>query len=280
MGLLSRLIRTWRTDDPLELAAQLATHQQDVDGALGRVRDGAWPRLSERVVSSGTHRVRLGELLLCETVAGDATVVLPESTGAAIGQVVGVSKLLAPGRVLVTSRSPIDGVQRDGAPQILNSIGVRLYVATTRGWQSLGGEDVFCVWPFAQDLATEYNNGDPFELQATPLVNSGCELVGGTAVRVAAPGWYDASASIRFRRNTTTNPASLTVALRCGTTEIGRDRAFRFSATTTQERVLSVVGRRIYVSDPGAEVFSFFSLEPNMISNGAGVYFLQVSRVR
>lgn len=133
---LRQLIRRWRTDDPTQLEHQLITHQQDVDDALQRLGQRVWPRLVETAVATGSHRVRLGELLLVDTAAGNASVVLPEISGAILGQIVGVKKISPANSVRISvPRGRVDGastLQRRG-------LGLTVWVATSHGWQSVGG---------------------------------------------------------------------------------------------------------------------------------------------
>lgn len=144
---LQRQIQAWETDDPRELAAQLRVHQDDVDESLRRAA-GAW-RLQEQTAGAGRHAVQVGALLM---VDGDALVTLPEITSAISGQLCGVARLstgndvkvfatvqLRPGEHVDTvPRGRIDGVQRNRTPLSLQAIGVRVFLATSNGWWSLG----------------------------------------------------------------------------------------------------------------------------------------------
>lgn len=149
---LQRQIQVWKTDDPRELEQQLREYQKEVNESLLRASAGAW-RLQERFASAGTHAVQAGELLMLEPVTGDAIVKLPELTGAVLGQLCGVARLSPrndvkvfatvqrkPGESPATSpRGRIDGVQRNRTPLSLPALGARVFLATSKGWMSVGG---------------------------------------------------------------------------------------------------------------------------------------------
>lgn len=139
---LQRMIRSWRTDQPTELASQLEDHQREVDEALRRVGAGAWPRLRERVVSGGAPTpVQPGELILAETWSQSATLTLPQIGGDMLGAVCGVAKLRTENEVRVfATRGRVDGVLRAASPLRIAGTGMRLFVATSKGWWSFGGE--------------------------------------------------------------------------------------------------------------------------------------------
>jgi hypothetical protein len=133
--ILDQLVRAWRTEDPRELSSQLDQFQAGVDRSIRSIRSGVWPRLQERIVSGGTHRVQFGELLEVEST-GTVVVVLPQITGADLGQVCGVLKTRPTGVVQLSApRGSIVGAA-DNAAVPLRARGLRLYVATTRGWWS------------------------------------------------------------------------------------------------------------------------------------------------
>ena len=134
---LQRAIRQWRTDEPKQLAEQLAQHQQDVAESLTRIAGGAWPRLEQRVASGGTFNLLEGQLLLADTSSADTIVKLPEATGKTIGAICGVLKLSPQHEVRVfVPRGTLDG----HSPLRIAPVGLRLFVATVAGWWSVGGD--------------------------------------------------------------------------------------------------------------------------------------------
>lgn len=257
MGILARLIRAWRTSEPQELASQLLQFQGDVDTALVRLDRGKWPQLRERAVSAGRHIARLGELLVAESTSGDVVVTLPEITADTLGHVVGVQKLTTANAIRLSApRGRFPGAI-DGAttPRVLAAPTTRLYVATTRGWASVGHVPRYT---FEAEITGSASIGDPLTFGA-PVINDGfVRLSGNTLIRVPFPARWSVSL---FSGPTNTNSSSSANAgydLRVGGTRVAQFLDTRMSSTTTHR--VNVAGQKVVeIEDPSTETIGLLA---------------------
>lgn len=258
MGILARLIRAWRTSEPQELASQLLQFQGDVDTALVRLDRGKWPQLRERAVSAGRHVVRLGELLVAESTSGDVVVTLPEITADTLGHVVGVQKLTAPNSLQLSAprgrfSGAIDGVE--DRPRQLAAPTVRLYVATTRGWTSVGHVPRYT---FEAEITGSATIGNPLTF-GSPTINDGfVRLSSNTLVRVPFPARWSVSL---FSGPTNTNSGNAAItgyAMQVGGSTVAQFLDTRTSSTTTHR--VNVSGQKIVeIEDPSTETIGLLA---------------------
>lgn len=94
-------------------------------------------RLTERVASRGVHRIAGNELLLVEPTEGEGVgVQLPEVTAESLGQVCAVAKFRPEGEVHVRADW---GTVNGQESLIFATVGLCIFVATSRGWVATGG---------------------------------------------------------------------------------------------------------------------------------------------
>lgn len=246
---LQRMIRSWRTDQPTELASQLEDHQREVDEALRRVGAGAWPRLRERVVSGGAPTpVQPGELILAETWSQSATLTLPQIGGDMLGAVCGVAKMRTENEVRVfATRGRIDGVLRDASPLRIGPVGMRIFVATTKGWWSVGERGIDT---FEAELTGSASIGDPLTIGSPALSDAGfARLSSNTVVRVPYPARWRVDVFAGVTHDNASGAVSVGLGLEMATSTVAQFLGHRTSATASHR--VPVSGQRtLPITDP------------------------------
>ena len=244
---LQRMIHQWRTDSPVELAAQLSQHQQDVHDALLRHASNVWPRLEQRVVSPGSYGALAGDMLVCDTAAGNVTVTLPEATRKTIGAICGVLKLSPQNEVRVfVPRGTLDGT----SPLRIAPVGLRLFVATVYGWWSVSPRSLDT---FEAEISGSASVGNPLTIDSPVLSAPGfSRLSGNTVVRVPYPARWRVDVFGGVTHNNASGPVSVGLALQMAASTVAQFLGHRTSGDASH-RVPVSGHRTLPITDPATQ---------------------------